>query len=176
MDRIAQEFNFLAANYLRYHFKRYPEVSYSFEQAYSSICYYFFPGFLSAVKEHGIKNAAGGLYKLLQKGSKKVIFREVRRSQGKNIVPLDLQSSAIATRTPHMSNPGRFEEMIAHLSNREKRILRYRYEQGLTFEETGKKLSLHHTRIQQIEEKTLQKMRRWLERERHPNNPTQSRE
>lgn len=51
------------------------------------------------------------------------------------------------------------DEALAELSAREKDVLRLRFEQGLTRVEVGERFDLTHSRIAQIEQKALRKLR-----------------
>jgi len=54
--------------------------------------------------------------------------------------------------------PG-FLEAIETLSDREQKVLHLRYEEGLTYEQTGKEFDVTRERIRQVEEKAMRKLR-----------------
>jgi len=54
--------------------------------------------------------------------------------------------------------PG-FLEAIEELTDREQKVLRLRYEEGMTYEQTGKEFDVTRERIRQVEAKAMRKLR-----------------
>lgn len=52
--------------------------------------------------------------------------------------------------------------MLEHLTDRECQVIRYRYRDRLTLEETGKKLGVTRERIRQIEARAIRKLRYYM--------------
>lgn len=54
--------------------------------------------------------------------------------------------------------PG-FLEVLEDLTDREQKVLRLRYEEGMTYEQTGNEFGVTRERIRQVEEKAMRKLR-----------------
>lgn len=76
--------------------------------------------------------------------------------------PEVLQIAAPETENHQFDTTG-FEDALASLTSRQQAVLKYRYFEGLTQSDTGKKFGLTHERIRQIENVALRKLR-------HPEN------
>jgi RNA polymerase sigma factor (sigma-70 family) len=151
---------------IKKYFAKNPDSLLSFEMLYSQMLSRQYRFFIDGIARYGVRGAIGNLHRAFNPdhiGFEQQFVRQRdypgRFSNSSRVTLLFEQIDAFPVPKRDRSE---FEEIIgaANLNDREKEILRWRYEYGKPQEEIGDILNISHQRVQQMEEEALNKLYR----------------